>query len=164
MIVNDRQNGFTLIEILVVMVIISIISSVALLSIAQNQKKEIEKTAHMLASSIALAEEEAILRPATFALSLSKGSYQFFVAKNDNDHSWQPLSERVFKKHIIPSSVQISLKIHDEIIPLDGKPHIIFSQSGDITPFIIFIGKEGESPLFQIIGNNSGEVKSDSLA
>lgn len=153
-----NTQGFTLIEILIVMVIISIVSGIALMTITSNQHKQLEQVAKKLSNLITLAEHQALLQPATLGLGMTQTSYQFFQFSEDN--SWQSLNDKNFASHTMPAHVQLSLKIHDKTIPLNGKPTIIISESGDITPFVIFIAKTGEKPFYQVIGDASGKISS----
>src|SRR5258708_39791946 len=82
---KGRGYGFTLIEILIVIVIISIVSGIAALTISRNQQKQYEYLANSLAHLITLAEEEAMLRPATLGLAFTPNSFQFFEYHNKID-------------------------------------------------------------------------------
>lgn len=154
-------SGFTLIEILIVMLIVSIISSVAIMTIGFNPQKKIENAANSLANTITLAAEEAMLRPATLGLALSENGYTFFIyeePKTEDGNPWKPLASRAFHPHTFPKGAEVSLKVQDQTVPLNGKPQIIIAESGDFTPFTISIRKAGDKPLYQIHGNTNGEV------
>lgn len=158
--------GFTLIEILIVMVIISIVSGIALLTITNNPHKQIENFAHQLTNLITLAKEEAMLRPATLGLAFTQTSFQFFGYKNkttEDESPWQPLNDRNLGLRSLPSQIQITLKIQNKSAALSNKPQIIISESGDITPFVIFIGKKGEGAYYQIKGDANGQIKSEAV-
>jgi len=159
-----RKHGFTLIEILIVMLIISIVSGVAILSITHNQQKQLEQTAKKLARLITLADDEAMLKPATLGLGFSQTGYQFFhyePSENEEDNHWKPLEDRHFGLQALPANVQIRILIEDHEMPLNGQPQIIISESGDITPFVLLIGKSGENPAYQVLSTAEGEVKSE---
>jgi general secretion pathway protein H len=76
----DRRDfsGFTLIEILIVIVIISIVGGAALLTISNNKNKQLQTAAHQLAATLLVAEEEAMLRPATLGLAFTPSTFQFY--------------------------------------------------------------------------------------
>lgn len=158
-----KVKGFTLIEILVVILIISIISGIAVTTLTSNQEKELALTAGSITQIILFAEENALLRPATLGLALTPTTFQFFIHQ-DQGQPWLPLNEQVFSTHVLPEGTQLSLKIADKIVPLDGKPRIIFSQNGDITPFKLYLGKNGNKLLYQIVGLYNGEVKTNALS
>lgn len=161
------RNGFTLIEILVVLFIISIITGVAILSIGRNDHRQVEAFANELAQLLTLAEEHAMLQPSILGLSLSEHSLQFASYQTVTDgkkNAWQPLQDQILGKHPIPSGIQLGLEIGDKktmIMPggVKNHPQIIISTSGDITPFTIYIGKRGERPRFAVKGDANGSVK-----
>jgi general secretion pathway protein H len=159
---DDRKNlrssrGFTLIEILIVIVIISIISTVAVLSMRFNQNKQLEHLAKQIVNFTTLAEEEAILRPATLGLAISPRSFQFFEY-SETQKKWLALSDANLGKHAIADTMEVTLKIQGQDVPLDGLPKIIISASGDLTPFEILIGKKNAAPFYRVIGKANGEV------
>jgi general secretion pathway protein H len=158
---KNGKAGFTLIELLIVIVIISIVSSVALLTISQNQNKNIEYFAHEFVQIMTLAEHEALLRPATLGLGLTAGSYQFYSYHSSG--KWQPLTDNNLNLHTIPDKIQITLKMNDKIVELNAKPVIIISESGDLTPFVMLLGRPEKRPTYQIIGDANGNVKSSPL-
>ena len=91
------KAGYTLIEILIVVLIISIVTSVAMLSIGRNENKQMESFAQELMQMLSLAEEQAMLQPTVLGLMLSEQSLQFasFKPAFDSDKSsWIPLQIR----------------------------------------------------------------------
>jgi hypothetical protein len=90
-------------------------------------------------------------------LGISTTGYQFFTFKNA---SWEVLQDKNLGAHPFPANIQLLLKMHDKEIPLDGKPTIIISESGDITPFVILIAKKGEKPHYQVKGTANGKIES----
>jgi type II secretory pathway pseudopilin PulG len=143
------------------MLIISIVSGIAIMTISFNPQKKIETAANSLANTITLAAEEAMLRPATLGLAFTENSYTFFIyeePKDENANPWQPISNKVFHRHQFPKEAEISLKVQDQLVELNGKPQIIIAENGDFTPFTVTIQKAGDKPLYQIHGNTNGEV------
>lgn len=151
-------KGFTLIEILIVMVIISVVSGLAVLTITNNQHKQLEEAAKKLKYLIVLAEQQAMLQPATIGIGMTKTSYQFFELKEDN--TWRIMNHSLLGSQSLPTNSQFHLKIHDKESPLTGKPGIVISASGDLTPFIVSIGKKGNAPLYEVKGTSSGKITS----
>lgn len=157
---GENCAGFTLIELLVVIIIISIISSVAVISIRTNQSKQFETLAKQLVNSLHLAEEEAMLNTTTLGLALSKHSYQYFEYQEEKK-TWRILSDAALKKHTLPKNIQLVLKIQNKTIELNGKPQIIISSSGDLSPFTILIGKIDSYPEYRVVGKANGEIRSE---
>src|SRR3990167_2001317 len=156
--------GFTLIEVLVVLIIISIVTSVAMLSISHNQNQRAKLLASALTESLTLAEEQAILQQATLGLVIMPNSFQFVHYHEKSQGAvtdWQPLEARVFKKQPIPSGVGIRLEIAGKTITLakpssNTKPEIIISSGGELTPFIMWIGSAGHAASYKIVGEANG--------
>ena len=162
--------GYTLIEILVVLLIISIVTSVGLLSIRFNENKKLETFANELTQLMTLAEEEALLKPQVIGLFLSNQSLQFSILKEDAEDNkkeiWVPLQDLTLGLHPIPHNIQVDLFINHQRIALDEKinPQIIISTNGDPTPFIMYVGKKGERPHYAVTGDADGNVASKSLS
>lgn len=157
------NQGFTLIEILIVIVIISIVSGIAALTISRNQQKQYESLANRLSHLITLAEEEAMLRPATLGLAFTPESFQFFEYQNkatENKTHWQAQTDKLYGLHSFSPNIKLTVKVQNKTVALDGQPHIIISASGDIVPFTIWIGKEDEPPSYQVTGYANGNVTS----
>jgi general secretion pathway protein H len=156
-------KGFTLIEILIVILIISIVSGVALVTFSGNKNKQLETLAKQLTYLIIHAESEAILQPQTLGLALSHDHFQFYhyTSSSLEDNAWQAITTKNLGLHKIPEYIQISLQVNHETKPLDGKPHIIISESGDMTPFRITIAKVGSKPSYIVRGEANGEVKTE---
>lgn len=154
-------KGFTLIEILIVIVIISIVSGVALITISNNKTKQLESFAKQLTRLITLAESEAMLQPTTLGLAFYQHSFQFFNYKPSEDHPWQAITTGNLKLHKIPEHIQLTLRVNNEIKALDGKPHILISESGDITVFTLTIANRGEKPAYVVRSDASGNIEAE---
>lgn len=155
-----RDKGFTLVEVLVVILIISIVSSVAILNFNRNQDHRIKTFANELVQILNLAEEQAILQPAILGLYVNDHQLQFAIHKNK---TWELQEDRLLGTHLIPNGIQIKLAI-EELGKVDKKqPPIIFSVNGGMTPFTLFIGRSGKKPGYAITGNVDGDVILKSL-
>ncbi len=159
--INNKPHagvqGFTLIEILIVIVIISIVSSIAMLTIHFNYNKQLETFTQNLARLITLSEEEALVRSTTIGLAFTSHTFQFYEY-NENTHTWQNLTHKIFQPHPILANTQLQLILNNKTMPADGKPHLIISSNGDTSAFVIEAGKPAEKPLYSIIGNEAGEI------
>lgn len=104
----QRQVGFTLLELLIVILIMGVILAVVGLNAAQTSKQVLQQDVRRLAALMQLARDEAIVRNRVIALELDTNRYGFFI-KIDN--VWQPLQnddvlrEREFKQSPITFSV-----------------------------------------------------------
>jgi len=161
---RKHLSGFTLIEILIVIVIISIVSGVSLLTLNANQRKQWESSVRKLSSLITLAAQEAMLKPETLGLAFTANAYQFFrFQKNQAEETspWIPLEDKNLRPQFFPGNTHITLKIDGKEVPLEGQPQIIIAEDGELTPFTLYIGKIGEEPSYELSGKASGEVTYD---
>lgn len=160
--------GYTLIEILVVMLIISIVTSVALLSIGRNSSRQLEAQAAELTQLISLAQEQAMLQPAVLGLSLSGHEYHFMSlqqAAAGKKHAWVPVTDEALRKHVLPGDISIELTVKGSLAEHEksGVPQIIISPNGDITPFSIYLGRDGGSTRYVITGEANGNLANKKL-
>lgn len=174
--ISPIQKGYTLIEILIVLFIISIITTVALLKIGHNDTNQLKSFVNELTQMMTLAEEQAMLQPTVLGLSLDERSYQFASLKAAQDmtgkNRWEPVNDHLLNKHIIPSDIRVMVQINHQSIPItrtpsemsENNPQIIISTNGDMTPFIIYVGKKGERPRYAIIGEADGRITNKSLS
>lgn len=170
---KDKQHGYTLIEILIVLFIISIVSSVALLSINRNENRQLEAFANELAEMLTLAEEQAMLQPTVLGLIVDDQSLHFATYQAANklkeNNKWIPLQDKILGMQSIPNEVKVSVELQGnttEIKKAEGveTPQIIISTNGDLTPFTIYVGKKGKKPRYVIRGDADGHVSNTLLS
>lgn len=152
-----RSVGFTLIEILVVLFIISIVTTVALLSVRWNENKQIEAFANEVTQTLSLVVEQAMLQPAVLGVILNGETLRFVRLEpphgTHKKASWVPLDDRLFQPISVPEQAFIKGPVNK----------IIFSTNGDFTPFKLLIGKKDRGPQYVIVGEENGEIRLQSL-
>jgi general secretion pathway protein H len=95
-----KPGGFTLVEIMVVMVIIGITLGIASLNAIPSPQQNLQSEAQRLALLLQLARDEAIVRNRLVAFEADPERYRFLVR---NETRWDPvtrddlLRERAFK-------------------------------------------------------------------
>lgn len=169
---NNSARGFTLIEILVVIFIMSIVTSVALLTISRNQNRQLEAYSRELQQTLALLEEEAMLKPSVLGVSIEGNRLQlssYHPAEGEKKSAWKA-SQETKGVYDIPRNIELSLEMSGKNISLahdDEKenhaPHIVISTNGDITPFTIYVARKGKSPRYVIKGDANGNISSQLL-
>jgi general secretion pathway protein H len=147
------KRGYTLIEILIVMLIISIVGVASLLSISSNKNTRLKNFAKELSNLISLAEQQAMLQPAVLGLVFSKNTLQFYRYREASGENKKPVwiaveDNSALSKHVLPKNMNIVLKIADKVIPPSKEPlpQLIITASGGLTPFIIYIGDTNAPP------------------
>lgn len=164
------MRGFTLFELLIVIFIIGILSTLVVLKFrAPNHEYTAQTYSQDLIRYMQVTQEEAIMRTRVLGIKFSKNEYQVFQLKNktDNTQEWIPLVDqnKFWKAQIIPSGIDLSLqKIESgfdlgKFMPLN-QPEILFLPGGEMTPFNLYVKQEGNTSRQYIIqGDESGNLR-----
>ena len=86
----NRQRGFTLLELLVVLVIIGIMLGAVSFSTMQSNRQRLLTDVQRIAVLLQLAREEAIVRNRPTAFEANQNSYHFLVR---NDNRWELIND-----------------------------------------------------------------------
>jgi general secretion pathway protein H len=139
-------RGFTLIELLVTLVIISIIISMATLSLGNNEARQVQDTAGRLTALIELAKEEALFNGQEMGIAFWQGGYVFYRQEN---LQWVPIvDDNEFRPRDLPEGLWIAVYLDGLDVDLPGnpeqrkRPQVYIMSSGEITPFEAKIGTD----------------------
>ncbi|HSW70715.1 MAG TPA: type II secretion system minor pseudopilin GspH [Gammaproteobacteria bacterium] len=159
------KTGYTLLEVLVVLVIISIVAGMAMLSLGHNENKELQAFTRELAEILSLAEEQALLQPTTLGLMLRPHSFGLYeYRKTQHQMAWQALNDRELGIREMPADTQIILQIANQTVSQEEqgeKPPIIISTNGTLTPFTMLIGKKNKKPRYKLSGLADGTISAE---
>lgn len=149
-----HHNGFTLIEILVVILIIGITLGFAMMAFGDfGKERKIITAAEEFSQFLSLAHEKALLESSTLRLQLKQTTYA--LERLSLQQQWQPISSSIYRNHVFPSGTQISVQQGSK---KDTQLTIIFDSSGDMTPFLLYIGSMTHPRLVTIEGQNDGRI------
>ncbi len=163
---RNRSAGFTLLELLVVLVLIGIIISFAVLSVGDGGRQErLKQEAERIVSLFNLAGEEAVLRSMELGVVLQPHGYAFVTYGGSG---WQPLAgDDLFREHALPDGVELALFMDGLQASLEPpneeegavKPQLWFSSSGERTPFELSLSyREGAALTYRLQGPLLGAV------
>jgi len=161
-----KKGGFTLIEVLIVLIVISIVAIGVTLSIGHttswNQKLFVDEVREKLF----LLQEYALLQPANVRVSLGSNRIQFFTWQVDEAKdrgAWVAINESYLEPITIPAGLSVRLDVatdatEEEEAEVEREQAILISLNGDWTPFHLWIGPAGAPPTYRINGLLGGEL------
>lgn len=165
-----RTRGFTLIEILVVIAIISIATGFVVYRFEFNKWNDIKKLGDQMTHQLRLGEQQSLLMSQTLGVIIHKQdlNYVFFLEDDDPNNAsvWKILDDDNFASLQLPKNASWNLYLGNELATLEDKtkiPQIIISKNGEITPFALWMTMQGTSKRLVISGAIDGEIKMEEI-
>ena len=174
------QAGFTLIEILVVIVIVGIMVAVTMLSPGLlRDDREVRTEATRFVALYEIALDEAILQGRDYGIEILLGGYRF-VEFDPFNNVWVPLiGDDTLSARQIPEDYEFVLYIEDTRIVLEEvaaelddpeelelrgiaerySPHLLVFSSGDTTPFDLNVVRLSDEASVAMSGDALGGIE-----
>ncbi len=178
---NSRSaGGFTLIEILVVIVIVGTILSVAMLSFGLlASDRELQTEAKRFVALTEVVQDEASMQGREFGIELMTAGYRF-VEYDALTAQWADVpGDDILRLRGLPEDIEFELFLEDKRILLDDDPapfedpdestdraatdvyapHLLVFSSGDATPFELHIWRSFDDQRVVLKGDALGTVE-----
>ena len=165
-----RSKGFTLVEILVVVVIMAIVISLAVLSIGTTGRDaQLDEESRRIEGLVGLLHERALLEGRDFGLRIEPAAYEFVVYDSRRDR-WMTLDqEHEFRRRALPKGVSFQLELDSRIVvikPMDRNltsdatpaPQLAIAASGEGTPFRLTLLRDGTAARASVDGDALGKI------
>ncbi|WP_034388828.1 prepilin-type N-terminal cleavage/methylation domain-containing protein [Hellea balneolensis] len=123
-----KDSGFTLVEILCVLVVIGLMSSVVVLSIPQP-KSELEKQAALLSGQLNALAQDGMISGSVTAAGFSEDGYALYAFENSE---WTEKAAGEWQDSYRLTLSRASAKLD---MPKTTEPIILFQPTGLSTPF-----------------------------
>ena len=165
-----RDKGFTLLELMLVLVLIGLVSSVVIPRLSTEAgSRELHTEAHRFALLAKYAHQQSLVSGQTLSLQKNDRSYQFLTLKSGQ---WQA-SGKLSTLTTLPGDIvltissgnsfwQKSLELENSEHSLgenQESPRIILWSSGEISPATaVFCLKNNNKTCTQVILEESGEI------
>ncbi|MFN8604462.1 MAG: type II secretion system minor pseudopilin GspH [Candidatus Binatia bacterium] len=176
-----RASGFTLLEVLVVVVIIGIITSVAVISVhVLGGDHEMQQEADRLAALLGQAREDAMLHGRDLGLRIDGNGYDF-LRYDSRLERWQLVADDlVLRERTLPDGLVLDLIVESRPVvlkprgtdtqmdPVTGapkvalRPQVVVQASGDLVPFEIVFTRDGTREVRRVVGTEAGEISVES--
>ncbi len=153
------EGGFTLIEIMVVLIIVGLLAALAVLSLGDSSRqRELENEIRELYLLMQTASEQAVVNNREMGLQFQEDGYQF-VAYEDDDASWSSSGEHLFRLRTLPEWLSVMKFIESDSPKLASAkdkllPDIVFFSSGETTPFELEFTIDGDSDYTHVIASD----------
>ena len=155
--------GFTLLEIMVVMVLIGILSSLAVLSIGGGTRDRLAEEGQRLAALVELHQQEAILSGELRGIQFDQKGYA--ILSLDEQGVWRsPDATNSLIRHELPEDIALGLWVEDRPVPLEKAefPQVLLLNSGEATEFVAVFSLADDpaldAPLYRVASDAMGRL------
>jgi general secretion pathway protein H len=166
-----RSKGFTLVEILVVVVIMAIVISFAILAIGTSGRdSQLDEETRRVEGLLSLLHERALLEGRDFGMRIEPTAYEFVVYDSHRDR-WMPFDqENEFRRRTLPKGVSFQLQLDSRIVVIKAidrslstdqapaAPQLAIAASGEGTPFRLTLLRDGTTAKASVDGDALGKL------
>ena len=152
---SHQRAGFTLLEVLVVLFIVSIMTGIVVINLPGFARTDgFDFESERLRAVIGMLREDAIMQSNDYGLQIRRldagqtFAYEFYVY-DAAYQDWQVLTELPFSARSLPKEIALSLKVEGDDVQLQGEqaPPVLILSSGEVTPFTLLIAHRNNMAL-----------------
>lgn len=171
---KTRNLGFTLVELLVVVAIIAVMSTLVIVNLTGTDIKSVVITeTRRLARLLELANDMAIRNNFQIGVSFKNSGYHFLIF-NQNKNTWEEWMPVPFKARTFPEGISVIMQVENQTLNStlsqsrntanDKKniPDILLLSSGEYTPFKLYFIINNRNSDWYIAGDGFGRIRSKS--
>lgn len=177
---DKTARGFTLIEVMVVVLIIGMVAATIVLSVGvTGRDRELEKESERAFALLNYAREKAELETHEFGLFCDERGYEF-LTYDPRKSIWRSVDEDdALRARPLPEGLKLRLLVEGRPIVLkrpepkkardkdeedkDRVPHVMIFSNGDLTPFRLTLEREAASRSITLASNEQGQIEAEPL-
>src|SRR5271154_3682105 len=130
-----RSKGFTLVEILVVLVIMAVVISLAVLSVnATGRDSQLDEESRRIEGLVGLLHERALLEGRDFGLRIEPSAYEFVVYDPRRDRWLTFDQEHEFRHRVLPKGLSFQLELDSQIVVIKPIDRVLSSDEAPPAP------------------------------
>jgi general secretion pathway protein H len=170
-----RSKGFTLVEILVVLVIMAVVISIAVLSVnVTGRDSQLDEESQRIQGLIGLLHERALLEGRDFGLRIEPTAYEFVVYDPRRDR-WMMLDqEQEYRHRQLPKGISFLLQLDSQTVVIKAidrtlssdlpppGPQVAIAASGEGTPFRLTLLRDATQAKASVGGDALGKITRES--
>lgn len=147
----SSQRGFTLIEILVVVLIIGIMVAGTVLSVGvAHGDRELENERDRLLALTSYVREQGAMQNREFGMRCFQGGYEF-LAYNARLNRWERVEEEpTMRARLLPQGIDLTVAVEgrriilpaQEVLPDELAPQVMLLSSGELNLFELTLRRE----------------------
>lgn len=149
-------HGFSLIEVLVVLVIIGVVIAGVALTVAGSAARELENAAQRARALVALACERAVLGGRDIGFAAVEDGLRFGYFGIDGWRDLDPDPSDELRPRAIGNGVELAAERDGEILEVardvPRTPPFACLSSGELTPFVIELSRPGVPDVWRLEG------------
>ena len=154
--------GFSLVEMMVVIMIIAVMTSVAMLSLSFGGRDRARLAATQLAGVLRSAREEAAMQGRNLAFGFWQHGWTCYEL--DAAGAWQPLlDDRLLRPRTLDSDLVLTLRLQGADVRLAARAHthpqVFVLASGEMEPFVLELREgDGARTRERLTGSALGQI------
>ena len=166
----SRASGFTLLEVLVVVIIIGIITSMAVVSTrVLGGDHEMDREARRLQAVLGQAREDAVLEGRDVGLRIDALGYDFLRYDGRNERWETIVGDPLLRERLFPDGMSAGLWLESRRVQLPARgvptvdkpalPQLVVLASGDLVPFEVRLERAGTEETRALAGYADGRIE-----
>ena len=165
-----RASGFTLLEVLVVIVIIGIITSMAVVSTrVLGGDHEMDQEARRLVAVLGQAREDAMLEGRDVGVRIDARGYDFLRYDGRTEQWLLEGEDPLLRERALPEGLEAELWLESRPVKLAARsaptenaaplPQVVLMASGDAIPFELRLTRAGTQEVRAVVGASDGKLE-----